>query len=140
MSESDRHSDAELQPEAPDALRGDLAALFAPPPVPREIDDAILAYARRELTRPKARRVARWLAAAAAAALIAVVMLTRGGTAQDIDRNGRVDILDALVLARRIDASAPLERSWDFNGDGTVDRLDVDRVAHAAVRLERGTF
>jgi hypothetical protein len=58
----------------------------------------------------------------------------------DIDRNGRVDILDAFKLARHIesgyaDRGAP---GWDINGDGLVNREDVDRVAFAAVRLDKG--
>lgn len=57
----------------------------------------------------------------------------------DIDGNGRVDILDAFALARRIRSGAALREEWDFNGDGRVDRGDADVVALAAVRLDRGT-
>jgi len=57
---------------------------------------------------------------------------------EDIDRNGTVDILDAFTLARHIEAGRPADRMWDFNGDGLVDRRDVDTVALAAVRLSKG--
>jgi len=59
----------------------------------------------------------------------------------DIDRNGRVDILDAFKLARHIEsgyAADPGAPGWDINGDGLVNREDVDKVAFAAVRLDKG--
>jgi hypothetical protein len=58
--------------------------------------------------------------------------------AVDIDRNGRVDILDAFKLARYIETAGPAESVWDINGDGQIDRSDVDMVALAAVRLDKG--
>ena len=56
----------------------------------------------------------------------------------DIDRSGRVDILDAFVLARHIKGGDQLRTEWDLNGDGVVDRTDVDKIALTAVSLERG--
>jgi len=56
----------------------------------------------------------------------------------DIDRNGRVDIIDAFRLARHIESASPTKRKWDINGDGLVNRDDVDKVALAAVRLNKG--
>jgi hypothetical protein len=56
----------------------------------------------------------------------------------DIDQNGRLNILDAFKLARNIEAGLHLERTWDINGDGLVNREDVDKVAFAAVSLDRG--
>ncbi len=55
---------------------------------------------------------------------------------EDVDGNGRVDIRDALRLARRLERGEPTEPVWDVNGDGTIDRTDVDAVAKAAVRLD----
>ena len=60
--------------------------------------------------------------------------------ATDIDRNGRVDILDAFKLARHIESAGRTETEWDFNGDGLIDRSDVDVVANAAVRLDKGVL
>ncbi len=60
-----------------------------------------------------------------------------GGRA-DVDSNGRVDILDAFRLARHIESRGRIEATWDLNGDGRVDRADVDAVAFAAVRLDKG--
>jgi hypothetical protein len=51
-----------------------------------------------------------------------------------------VDILDAFKLARQIESAGPTEKNWDINGDGLVDRHDVDMVAFAAVRLDKGVL
>ncbi len=49
-----------------------------------------------------------------------------------------VDILDAFTLAKHIESKQPTEAMWDFNSDGLIDRRDVDTVALAAVRLNKG--
>ncbi len=58
---------------------------------------------------------------------------------EDFDHNGSVNILDALALARRIsdgdDHSADQLSAGDLNGDGVVDRSDVDLIAMTAVML-----
>lgn len=56
----------------------------------------------------------------------------------DIDRNGRVNILDAFKLARHIESGSQIDKMWDINGDGLVNNDDVDKVAFAAVRLNKG--
>lgn len=119
-------------------------------------DHAILAAARTGFwRRGRGRRVVRWVGAtAAAAAAVVVVALTlrRGGAgdatrvavseppavAGDVDRSGRVDMLDAFVLARKLDAKAAAAKGDDVNGDGVLDRRDVDAVAAMAVRLPGG--
>lgn len=57
----------------------------------------------------------------------------------DIDGNGRVDILDAYVMARSManDSTSP-NPAWDINADGTIDQRDIDAVAQSAVRLKGG--
>jgi len=60
------------------------------------------------------------------------------GISRDIAGNGRVDILDALALARSIKDNRVTDQPWDFNGDGAIDRQDVDAVAQTAVRLNKG--
>ena len=89
---------------------------------------------------------------AAAAAAIALVVwtsdrresaeprptaITVENVPEDIDANGQVDILDAFVLAKRIDRGMELQPDWDVNGDTRVDSLDVDAVARAAVSLDK---
>ncbi|MFZ4575191.1 MAG: dockerin type I domain-containing protein [Phycisphaerales bacterium] len=52
----------------------------------------------------------------------------------DLNSDGRVDILDAYMLARA-EADGAANPDWDFSGDGRVDRADVDLVAGIAVRV-----
>jgi hypothetical protein len=73
----------------------------------------------------------------AADAADATVMAEDGAittaAAEDINRDGRVDILDAYVLADRIEQQQRI--SGDVNNDGVTDREDIRLVAFAAVRL-----
>ena len=121
----------------------------AGPVVPPALDEAILGAARAGFFRRRRfRLMARWAgagAAAAAAVVVVAVNLHRGrpptrvavsNVAGDVDGNGRVDMLDAFMLARRVEAgSAAAAPRADLNGDGVVDRRDVDAVAAIAVRL-----
>ena len=155
MTEKEEHFDEDLALRISADLRTDLNRLFEPPqPVPAEIDRAVLDRAGQHLIRPQRRRpVLRWVASAAAVA--AVIILTfslnltkeprfstdssgRAEAQADIDQNGRVDILDAFTLARHIESASRPELKLDINGDGLVNRDDVDLVAFAAVRLDKG--
>lgn len=134
-------------------LRAALAEAESPgPPVPSEIDRRILDQARRSYAarRRKWAIVQRIGAGLAAAAMIAIVVrlfvpglrpkppmpVARPQLAEaaDINHDGRVDILDAFVVARHIARHEPLDPAWDINGDGVVDQRDVDLIAHLAVR------
>jgi len=157
MTERNRQFDTG-EPQVSPRLRQDLRALFKPPGVvPHQVDKAITEQARRRLTRPRRLIIPlRWAAATAAAAVIAISVILYQGRAPlnhqssiinyqsaaegraDIDGNGRVDILDAFRLARNIESRGPADMKWDLNGDGLVDRKDVDTVAFAAVRLDKG--
>ena len=129
--------------------------------IPQELDDAILKRASEALapTAPKRLRLgkpAAWIAVAASLTLIiwisdmirsAVITKQQEVSAAvmpgDIDRNGKVDILDAFKLARVLDntaASSPPITTHinDLNTDGTVDSLDVNAIAMKAVTLEQG--
>ena len=142
-------------------LSEDLDALFKPQlSVPPEVDRAILDragrhFAGRKFT-PVGRRRFRWVSLWKVAATAAVVVfafslnltnksrqtihysgLAKAG-AVDFDRNGRVDILDAFKLARQIELASNAGTNLDINGDGLVNRGDVDTVALAAVRLDKG--
>ncbi len=123
------------------------------PEIPPSRHDAILALAheRARLARKadKKPRPLRWLmpAAAVAAAVIMVVALPNLRTADeatpgtalagDVNGDGTVNIVDALVLARRVESGAEAALRWDLNGDENVDRGDVEQVALAAVSLQR---
>ena len=167
MTEHDRQFD-DLERRASDRLGRDLRALFEPPgSVPAQTERAIREQIHRHLGRPRQFVIGlRWAAAAtAAAALIAVAVMVHkargpvrpraadsrvarewisperhagaGGRA-DIDSNGRVDVLDAFCLAKHVESRGPIDARYDLNGDGLVNRDDVDVVAFAAVRLDKG--
>ncbi len=154
--------DLEPKGEKLTQLHEDLsAATRAGIKIPQELDDAILKRAREvfDPTPPKQLRLgkpAAWIAVAASLTLIiwisdvirsAVTTSKQEATAAvipgDIDRNGKVDILDAFELARVLDKSttgSPVASSHinDLNADGTVDSLDVNAIAMKAVALPQG--
>ena len=160
MTDRTRHFDDDAEFKVSRKLEANLEELFKPPVgVPSEVDRAVLDRAYKHFRkipaasgRRKFDRAWFWRAAAAAAVVILAFSLdltkrvertgqrsvTAKAQAVDIDQNGRVDILDAFKLARQIESAGPTERNWDVNGDGLVDRHDVDMVALAAVRLDKG--
>lgn len=154
-------TDSDLQ--APPAFARDLKALYTPPSaIPPTTNEAILTHTqRRSVGRRRNRLLLRWAVPPAAAAAVIMWVVFNPfvtpdmedsplfesagplGTRQladhrDIDGNGRVNILDALALARSIKDDRVAEQPWDFNGDGLIDRQDVDTVAQSAVRLNKG--
>ncbi|MBI4602681.1 MAG: hypothetical protein HY721_12055 [Planctomycetes bacterium] len=126
-------------------------------PVPPEVDEAILALGARELRRRTVPARAawglgprrRWAAAAAALVLAAGLwgllvrheapedLASAGVRARDLDRNGRIDIVDAYSLALRLRSGGPQDSRLDLNADGRVDALDVDAIARESVSLGR---
>ncbi len=162
MTDRTRHSDDDTMPKVCHKFEANIEELFKPPvPVPPEVDRAVLDQAYKHFRkipaasgRRRMYRVWLWRAAAAAAVIILAFSLdlskrsertgersvSAKAQAVDIDHNGRVDILDAFKLARQIESAGPTEKTWDINGDGLVDRHDVDMVAFAAVRLDKGVL
>ena len=143
--------------QLPDLAR-DLARLAEPRiTVPQSVDDAVMAAARTALARRRrgghpAFRWGAWTAAAAGLALAVWVgsvllpqqhasremaSMSAPAVAGDLDRSGRVTILDAFALARQIE-SGQSPFSGDINSDGLIDRADVDAIAMLAVRLPEG--
>lgn len=164
MATENQHPDENMNLEANEKLSADLKVLFAPQgAVPPEMDRAIMDRASKHFV-GRRRVPVRWVASAAAAAAVIILVFTlntsdkRTSTqmaerfevrkmslaaaemAPDIDRSGRVDILDAFKLARQIKAGEQPSKKWDMNGDGLVNRKDVDFVAFAAVRLDKGVL
>ncbi|MBP7933441.1 MAG: hypothetical protein KA354_02225 [Phycisphaerae bacterium] len=145
-------------PEAPQELANDLRALFgAAPSVPPLVDEDVLVAARRVMARQRRRRlVVRAVSIGTAAACVAGIVWIGGligrpgretaspsgppvtvaqADREDVNGDGRVDILDALTLAKGIDRGVLGQAAWDMNRDGVLDRRDVDLVAYRAVRL-----
>jgi hypothetical protein len=74
-------------------------------------------------------------------AVVAETALHRGGTQfarEDLNQDGRVDILDAFQLARELKNGKTQPATDDFDGDGKVDAMDVEYLAKRAVSLEKG--
>ena len=146
----------EFDPNQFESLKAALAGLQRPgPSVPRTLDQTILSDARRSFAARRRRwailqRVSAGLAAAAVLTVAIRVFVpafrSTGAAAPrpqlaqaaDINRDGRVDILDAFIVARHISHGDSLDSAWDINGDGVVDQKDVDLVAHLAVRTDGG--
>jgi len=105
------------------------------------VDEAILSRAQERFAGIRRRRsrakTVWWMSAAACLVALALLAnsLSRAPRFEraDVDRSGRVDILDAFALARRIQQGTA--GGFDLNRDGVVDKLDVDLIAARAVRL-----
>ena len=140
----------ESESALPDAFRSAMKSRYRPvADVPSEIDRAILADARRHLSTGisplKRRRFSAWKVAALASTMATAAVLflalspnsvdgPQESVAQDLDGNGRVDILDAFVMAREI-RSGRGQSTHDVNGDGQLDQTDINEIAQRAVML-----
>ena len=135
--------------DLPDALKGDLTALFRADVKPSPaVDQAILNRARAHFAgRRRSLLLRRAAGAAAAVVLISAALLPvlrRGETStshvvqrvEDVNGDGRVDIRDALKLQQELNTG--LVQGRDVNNDGVTDRRDVDAIAKRAVRLDGG--
>jgi hypothetical protein len=133
--------DDTLPPEIEARLRHD--AEWPTLLVPAAVDEAVLSRARErcaEIRRRRSRaKTVWWMSAAACFVALAFLASSLINTSRfehaDVDRSGRVDILDAFALARRIQQGTA--GGFDLNRDGVVDKLDVDLVAARAVRLRK---
>lgn len=157
MNNNEKHIDENYNLRVSSKLQADLKTLFEPDvSVPGEVDRAVMDRVNQRLIRWQKRgKVFRWAASVAgvAAVIIAVFMfeaakepdrtVSRSSVSiaqADIDRSGSVDILDAFKLARHVESAGRPNMKWDINRDGLVNRQDVDSVAFAAVRLDKGVL
>lgn len=115
--------------------------IFVPPALDREI----VKQAREHLTgEPKGRPFGfwNWFALSTATALIVAMIFllprfrTHAIAREDINRDGQVDILDAMALAKSLEHPGA-NTALDQNGDGKLDEADVRAVALVAVRIDR---
>lgn len=161
MKESPRPDspEHELPEEVVDRIRRHSGASV---PVPPAVDEAILTNARRHLaavraSRPAAvvpRRVFRKTVLTVVTASLMIVAAVwqfrlrppedpaarvanagRPTDPDDVNRDGRVDILDAFTLARRVERGEPFSADQDRDRDGRVSRADVDELAGRVVML-----
>ncbi|MGC3956666.1 MAG: dockerin type I domain-containing protein [Verrucomicrobiota bacterium] len=149
-SGSNTHRDGE-EPKAPTKL---VAALKEPPArrvfVPPAVDTAILRAAQQQFAKPQqplARLLRPWLfwpaVATACLALAGLAYLASRPTQQqlareDLNHDGRVDILDAFQLARETQSGTTPTAASDLNQDGVIDHRDAEFIATHAVKLEKG--
>ena len=146
-------TDLDLPPRLRDAIARMHESVV---PVPTELDDSILADAKRSFhhRRRAWMVIGRFSIGIATAALVAIALRvlmaapsSHPPTAMvqpprlyqiaDVNHDGRVDILDAYIVARKIAHHEPLDPAWDINGDGVVDQKDVDLIATLAVQATR---
>jgi hypothetical protein len=57
---------------------------------------------------------------------------------EDLNGDGKVDILDAFMLARKLQDAHVSDPHLDVNGDGVFDQRDVEAIASHAVSLAKG--
>lgn len=145
------------EPRIPSALERELRAAFGGGPgVSPETDRAVLEMTLKIGTAQEVRRrkigLRRTrlaglgaLAAVVAGAITAWIAWPRHQSTQtvaglalkltpDLNGDGRVDMLDALILAERSG------KGLDFNGDGREDLGDAEALAADVVKLERRTL
>ena len=140
MNEHEETDDLQAPAKLAEALRGLQKERVLVPP---QIDQEILSQAREQLRGSKRPFISlpRWVALAASVVLVCGLIYfwqtrPQAFAAEDINRDGVVDILDALALARKIEAGEMGE--MDFNRDGVIDERDAATIAIDAVRLKRG--
>lgn len=88
----------------------------------------------------KARQWQKWLPLAASIAIAAIMFeFARQGRIRpgDVNRDGVVDVVDALALAERVASGGRTSRTWDLNRDGRVDAADSNEIMARVVDLER---
>ena len=158
---TDPQSEFSFDDDLPESIREALRSRFgASGVVPSATDEAILADARRQLSEARpmvGRRRSKifrlvGLTSTLAAAAVALMVWVRppGGNEEsqrplasvntlkeDVDGNGRVDILDAFAVARQLQRGDSVV-AVDLDGDGRTTQADVDALAQRAVMLSQG--
>ncbi len=141
MKERDENGNLQVPTKLAEVLRNfQKERVFVPP----QVDEKILTAVRDQLREQKRRLVffPRWAALAASLVLvfgltyIVAQSRTRSFAAEDINRDGVVDILDAFALARKIEAGE--KDDADFNRDGVIDQRDAVAIELLVVRLDKG--
>jgi len=112
------------------------------PAVPDDFEKRLLWNARQNAARVRRQArtgyapssMRRWAIAAGLLLSIATAALWRQ-THRGSTPSAKLDIVDALALARSIAAARPADARYDVNHDGQVDSADVDAIVRQAVAL-----
>ena len=152
MPEHEQNDDLNAPDEFVQALR---RATEGRVNVPGELEEQILDHARKHLqgasvtlteTEGQPDKIipfpGNWIRLSATAAVLALmgvvwVQMERRDATPEVATEGPT-IVDALLLARELNDGEAVSSEYDLNGDGVVDELDVDLLAHAAVALPEG--
>ena len=59
-------------------------------------------------------------------------------SAEDIDGNGSINIIDAYIMNRRLMSGVAMPKNLDLNKDGNIDLEDVNTIAKTSVSLGKG--
>lgn len=150
----DHTDESPVSPQRLAALSADLRVLHRhAAEIPGSVDQQMRIEIRRHFAKQTNRRALPWRIAPWAGAVAALLGLAIWLNApwrvqsrlavlaqrqsEDVDSNGRIDILDAFSLARAIDEGQTLDQSLDLNHDGAIDRQDVNIIAFQAVSLDK---
>ena len=57
---------------------------------------------------------------------------------EDVNHDGKIDILDAFALARQVKQGSFSDKKLDLNGDRVIDEKDAATIAAHVVKLDRG--
>ena len=115
--------------------------IFVPPATDEKVLSAIRGHfevgtrCRASASPPKPKSWQKWMPLAASVAIAALILFFSRPVPDraDINHDGTVDVIDALLLAEQVRAG----RGRDINGDKTVTEADAAEIAARAVALER---
>ena len=88
----------------------------------------------------RVRRWHKWLPLAASITIATVSLFFARAervVAGDMNRDGALDVIDAMLLAERLQRGERLARNADVNRDGKVDARDSEEILVRVVDLER---
>jgi hypothetical protein len=163
----EEHDTSKINPEANQAIEdlNRISKLFsgAKPDaaeIPDSVDNLVLGHIKqksREIRRD--RKVVhlfpryKWGAAAVMGVLVCVISYNLifkmnkpedslktipARSAEDIDGNGSINIIDAYIMDRRLMSGFSMSKKLDLNGDGYVNREDINTIVKTAVSLGKG--
>lgn len=107
--------------------------LFIPEEVDRRIRWSAQQHAARVRRQLRRQNLQRWAIAASVLLVVGAALLWRGRN--PVDTPVTLDIVDALLLARQLEAARSGDGRYDVNHDGRVDAGDVDGILLGTVAV-----
>lgn len=126
---------AELE-EVIELVRADAALPAIPDAIDKRIRWSAQQNAARVRRQARRRKVQRWaIAASVILSIASAVVWQQKGADESPVADTKLDIVDALMLARLIAHEQPADRRYDVNQDGRVDDEDVQTITRRLVAL-----